>query len=181
MSLKASSNRPLRSARTIHDLGMRIPRQRYIHYSSKDCKANKITVHGCVSTRFRYRKSFSPVYPSNTCSRRYRQSRMASSDCRQSPMHGSLARSGTAAGRSRPRLLRTCARKACKDQAILGVGAFSTSWRTAMGYLPLPATGDVAAQLARGHHLWTTVLGIRSPMMPKRYPARLEDQGIKGI
>lgn len=82
------NNRPLRSARTIHDLGMRISRQRYIHYSSKDCKANTITVHGCVNTRFRCRKSFPPVYSSNTCSLRYRQSRIASSDCRQSPMHG---------------------------------------------------------------------------------------------
>jgi len=35
--------------------------------------------------------------------------------------------------------------------------------------------------ISRGHHLWATVLGIRSPMMPKRYPARLENQGIKGI
>ncbi|MGV1927924.1 hypothetical protein ACQZ6S_21715 [Agrobacterium tumefaciens] len=32
-----------------------------------------------------------------------------------------------------------------------------------------------------GHHLWAPVLGIRSPTMPKRYPARLENQGIKGI
>jgi len=45
----------------------------------------------------------------------------------------------------------------------------------------LPATGVAAAHISRGHHLWATVLGIRSPMMPKRYPARLENQGINGF
>jgi hypothetical protein len=43
------------------------------------------------------------------------------------------------------------------------------------------AQGFSTALKRRGHHLWASVLGIRSPMMPKRYPARLENQEIKGF
>ncbi|MBY5471000.1 hypothetical protein ACU8MP_02445 [Rhizobium leguminosarum] len=33
----------------------------------------------------------------------------------------------------------------------------------------------------REHHLWATVLGIGSPMMPKRDPARPEIKEIRGF
>ena len=46
---------------------------------------------------------------------------------------------------------------------------------------PVFSQGSSSASVSRGHHLWASVLGIRSPMMPKRYPARLENQGNKGI
>lgn len=36
---------------------------------------------------------------------------------------------------------------------------FSTSWRTAKAMLPLPATGEAAAHVSRGHHLWALVSG----------------------
>jgi hypothetical protein len=47
-------------------------------------------------------------------------------------------------------------------------------------YLSSPER-SAAVRSAPGHHLWASVLGIRSPMMPKRDPARLENQGIKGF
>ncbi|MBY3329013.1 hypothetical protein HFN88_05245 [Rhizobium laguerreae] len=50
------------------------------------------------------------------------------------------------------------------------------------GAAPIPVEQKSAAPVSnREHHLWATVLDVRVPMMPKRYPARLENQGNKGF
>ncbi|WP_162759034.1 hypothetical protein [Rhizobium cremeum] len=44
----------------------------------------------------------------------------------------------------------------------------------------IAAAGEILDVVADREEI-VALLGIRSPMMPKRYPARLENQGIKGI
>jgi hypothetical protein len=49
------------------------------------------------------------------------------------------------------------------------------------GVLPLPVTCDGAHSFLRGHHLWAAVLGIRSPLTPKRDPARPKNKDLRAF